>query len=133
MEVPGAAEGVRAALGKYVCWSPMERPSNPLDEGGMGAGRPPGLGRIVWPSPMESFDMGGEDRGQEESERARCVQAGSLRDPAAGGTGAVVGGVAGTEEVRAGEMGSTMGLKDRGKREKGGGNYGVLATRNPKS
>jgi hypothetical protein len=75
---------------------------------------------------------GGEDRGQEESERARCVQAGSLRDPAAGGTGAVVGGVAGTEEVRAGEMGSTMGLKGRGKREKGGGNYGVLATRNPK-
>jgi len=29
-------------------------------------------------------------------------------------------------------MGSTMGLKGRGKREKGGGNYGVLATRNPK-
>ena len=111
MEVPGAAEGVRDALGKDVCWSPMERPSNPLDEGGMGVGRPPELlGRIVWPSPMESFDMGGEGRGQEESERARCVQARSLRDEAARATGAGVEGVAGTDRVGSGDMGSTVGL-----------------------
>jgi len=58
MEVPGAADGMRAALGKDVCWSPMERPSNPLDDGGMGAGwLTELLGSRVCGSPMESFDM----------------------------------------------------------------------------
>ena len=58
MEVPGAAEGVRAALGREVCWSPMEGLSNTLGEGVMGEARPPaGLGRTVWSSLTESFDI----------------------------------------------------------------------------
>jgi len=90
----------------------MEGLSNTLGEGVMGEARPPaGLGRTVWSSLTESFDIGMWGCGLQWTRRPALLSlSGSLRDPAAGETGAGVVDPEGNDGLGSGEMGSTIGL-----------------------